>query len=72
MEGNVSPMHVRPSPALRRSPLRPHEAPFPPCDQPPFWCYLQQKNNLQHHGRRSYDTVDPDTEIKVRLWLRVV
>ena len=25
---------------------------------------VQQKNNLQHHGRRSHDIVDPDTRLK--------
>ena len=59
----MSPMHIRPSPALRRSPLRPHEAPFPPCDQPSFFGLLQE-NNLQHHGWRSHDYVDPHTETK--------
>ena len=48
------------------TPHRPHNATSPQCHQPPFWCQLQQKKktSLHHHGSRSHDDVDTDTESK--------
>ena len=45
------------------TPHRPHNTTIPPCDQPSFFS-LKQENNLRHHGWRSHDYVDPDTETK--------
>ena len=62
LEGNVS-LHVChcsaqqhfTSTAQRDGPL---------CDHPTFWCHLQQRNNLHHHGWQRHNNVDPDSDSK--------